>query len=56
MTSPSSTPAERVSREAEIYDNNELQRERYDAILACTQLGPARRRRGCANSFGAHET
>ena len=45
MTSPTSHDAQRVSREAEIYDNDELERDRLEAVMAYTQMGPARRRR-----------
>lgn len=36
---------ERATREAEIWDNQELQREGYDAMLAHANNGPARLRR-----------
>lgn len=40
-----SDDVQRVAREAEIYDNNELERDRLEAIMSYTQLGPARQRR-----------
>lgn len=45
MTSPTTHDAQRVSREAEIYDNDELKRDRLEAVMSYTQLGPARQRR-----------
>ncbi len=45
MAEPSLSQAERIAREAEIYDGDHLQRDRFDAAMEYTQLGPARRRR-----------
>jgi ubiquinone/menaquinone biosynthesis C-methylase UbiE len=45
MADQSKSQAERIAREAEIYDGNELQRDKFDAALQYTQLGPARLRR-----------
>ncbi len=45
MAEPSLSQAERIAREAEIYDGNELQRDKFDAAMEYTQLGPARQRR-----------
>ncbi len=45
MSETSETEAARVSREAEIYDNNELERDRLESVMSYTQMGPARQRR-----------
>lgn len=45
MTSPKADSTQRVSREAEIYDNDELKRDRLEAVMSYTQMGPARQRR-----------
>ncbi len=45
MVDNSKSHAERIAREANIYDGNELQRDKFDAAMVYTQLGPARKRR-----------